>query len=138
MLNRVTLSAFDNSIEAHIVKGLLESEEICVFLVGEQFFSTQMFFNVGLAHIYLQVPAQQLTQAQHLFSQYKNGEFEQPLSEYFNLVAEACPQCGCTETIQESHFDSFFISAVMAFLSGVATKSINYKVCKQCKCKISA
>ena len=138
MRNRVTLTAFDNSIEAHIVKGLLESEEISVFLVGEQFFSTQMFFNVGLAHIYLQVPAQQLTKAQQLFAQYKNGELEQPLKEHFNLVAEACPQCGCTEITQEPHCESFFISGVMACLSGVATKSIHYKFCKQCKCKISA
>jgi Zn ribbon nucleic-acid-binding protein len=137
MLNRVTLTTFDNTIEAHIVKGLLESENIRVFLVGEQFSSAQMFFNAGLTHIYLQVPAQQLTQAKQLLAKYKNGEFEQPLTEEFNLAAAVCPQCGSTETIQESSPDSFVISAVMAFFSGVATKPINRTICKQCKTKIS-
>lgn len=37
MPNMVTLTTFDNSLEAHIFKGLLESEAIPVFLVGEHF-----------------------------------------------------------------------------------------------------
>jgi hypothetical protein len=137
MLSRVTLTTFDNTIEAHIVKGLLESENIRVFMVGEQFSSAQLFFNAGLTNIYLQVPAEQLTQAQQLLANYKNGEFEQPLTEDFNLAAAACPQCGSTETIQESSSDSLIISAVMAFFSGVATKPISRTICKQCKAKIS-
>lgn len=60
MPNFVTLTTFDSAIEAHIVKGLLENELIAVFLVGEQFFSTQKLFNVALADIRLQVAAAQL------------------------------------------------------------------------------
>ncbi|MGB4813158.1 MAG: hypothetical protein WBP13_11855 [Methylophilaceae bacterium] len=137
MINQLTLTTFDSALEAHIVKGLLESEAISAFLIGEQFFSTQMFFNAGLTHICLQVPALQLTQAQQVLARYNNGEFEPPLIEAFNLAAVACPQCGSTETMQESSSDSFAISAVMAFFSGVATKPISYMVCKQCKRKIS-
>jgi Putative prokaryotic signal transducing protein len=37
MAKFVTLCTFDNAIEAHIVKGLLESENVAVFLVGEHF-----------------------------------------------------------------------------------------------------
>jgi hypothetical protein len=138
MRSRVTLTTFDNPIEAHIVKGLLESEAIPVYLVGEQFFSAQLFFNAGLTHIVLQVPAQQLSQAQQLLAQYKNGECEQPLNEAFNETNAPCSQCGCTETVQQSAsiVDSFSISAAMAYFSGVATKPMYYKVCKQCQTKV--
>lgn len=137
MLKRATLTTFDNAIEAHIVKGLLESEQIPVFLVGEQFFSAQMLFNAGLTHIRLQVPAQKLTQANEVLISYKNGEFEQALKEEFNLAPAACPQCGCTETIQKLAPDAFFISAVMAYFAGVATKPKSYTICKQCKTTLS-
>jgi ribosomal protein L32 len=136
MLNRATLTTFDSTIEAHIVKGLLESEGVRAYLVGEQFSSAQMFFNAGLTHIHLQVSRQQLAQALQVLVRYKNGEFEQPLKDEFNLVAEKCPHCGSTEITHELSSDSIFISAAMAFFSGVATKSISHTVCKQCKAKI--
>ena len=137
MFNRVTLTTFDNAIEANIVKGLLESEDIAAFLVGEQFFSSQMLFNAALTHIRLQVPVQQLVQAKEVLLKHKNGDFEQALKEEFNLVPVVCRQCGSTEIIQKQASDALLISAVMAYFSGVATKPITYSICKHCKAKIS-
>jgi Putative prokaryotic signal transducing protein len=76
MAKFVTLCTFDNTIEAHIVKGLLESENVAFFLVGEHFFGVQVMLNVGLAHIRMQVPANQLAQAKQLLEDYRQGSLE--------------------------------------------------------------
>jgi Putative prokaryotic signal transducing protein len=91
MAKFVTLCTFDNAIEAHIVKGLLESENVAVFLVGEHFFGVQVMLNVGLAHIRMQVPANQLAQAKQLLQDYRQGALEQPLVDSFE--AESAKTC---------------------------------------------
>jgi hypothetical protein len=134
MPDMVTLTTFDNSLEAHIVKGLLESEEIPVFLLGEHFFNAQSLLNVGLAQIRLQVPRQQLTEAKQVLSSLKNGDFEQPLIAEFKLVPVACHKCGCTETTQALSYSSIATSAILAlYFIGVVVKPIKHSICKQCK-----
>ena len=137
MANFVTLTTFDNTIEAHIVKGLLESEQIGVFLVGEHFFSTQKLFNVALADIRLQVPATQLAQAKQLLSDYRKGSLEQPLIEEFGLKPSVCQQCGSNETNEISARPSQLIGGLLqVFFIGLVLPPTKYKICKQCKCTI--
>jgi hypothetical protein len=137
MPNFVTLTTFDNAIEAHIVKGLLESEQIAVFLVGEHFFSTQKLFNVGLADIRLQVTTAQLGQAKQLLADYRKGNLEQPLIEEFGLVPSVCEQCGGKEIIEISARASQLIGGLLQMLFiGLVLPPTKYKICKQCKNKI--
>ena len=137
MPNFVTLTTFDSAIEAHIVKGLLESEQIAVFLVGEHFFSTQKLFNVALADIRLQVAAAQLTQAKQLLTDYRKGNLELPLIDEFGLVPSACQQCGSKEINEVSARPSqIFGGLLQMFFIGMVLPPSKYKVCKQCKSKI--
>ena len=137
MPNYVTLTTFDNAIEAHIVKGLLESEQVPVFLVGEHFFGTQKMFNVALADIRMQVPAGQLMQAKQLLDDYRHGTLEQPLIEEFDLVSAACNNCGSKEINEVSARPSQIIGALLQmFFFGLVLPPTKYKICKQCKSKI--
>ncbi|MEQ1488574.1 MAG: DUF2007 domain-containing protein [Methylotenera sp.] len=137
MSNMVTLTTFDNSLEAHIFKGLLESEAIPVFLVGEHFFNAQSLLNVGLAHIRLQVPSALIGEAKQVLADFNKGEFEKPLVETFSLSPEVCPKCGCAETGQTLSYSSFLANAALALLYiGVMMKPIKSTICTQCKCKI--
>jgi Putative prokaryotic signal transducing protein len=137
MANFVTLTTFENSIEAHIVKNLLESELIAVFLVGEHFFNTQKLFNVALADIRLQVPAGQLTQAKQLLVDYKQGTLEQPLNEEFDLIPTTCKQCGSNEIKEISARPSLIAGALLQiFLIGLVLPPTKYKICKRCKSHI--
>ena len=137
MPNFVTLTTFDSAIEAHIVKGLLESEQIAVFLVGEHFFSAQKLFNVALADIRLQVAAAQLTQAKQLLTDYRKGNLEQPLIDEFGLVPSICQQCGSKEINEVSARPSqIFGGLLQMFFIGLVLQPSKYKVCKQCKSKI--
>ena len=137
MANFITLTTFDNAIEAHIVKGLFESEQIAVFLVGEHFFSTQKLFNVALADIRLQVPAAQLAQAKQLLADYRKGNLEQPLIEEFGLVPSVCQQCGSYEINEVSARPSQLVGGLLQmFFIGLVLPPTKYKVCKVCKTKI--
>lgn len=138
MANFVTLTTFDNSIEAHIVKNLLESEQIAVFLVGEHFFNSQKLLNLELAHIRLQVPKKQQAQAKQVLTDFNQGIFEQPLIETYALQAIACKNCGCLETIEQSSVTSKVTTFVLAlYFIGVVIPTNKFKVCEQCKTKIS-
>ncbi len=137
MSNFVTLTTFDNAIEAHIVKGLLESEQIAVFLVGAYFFGTQKLFNVALADIRMQVPADQLTQAKQLLADYRHGVLEQPLIEKFYLEPITCKQCDSKEIAEVSARPSLIIDALFQmFFIGLVLPPTKYKTCKQCKSHI--
>lgn len=137
MLNFVTLTTFDNVVEAHIVKGLLESEQIAVFLIGEHFFGTQKLFNVALADIRLQVPAAQFTQAKQLLEDFKYGNLAQPLIETFDIQPSVCKKCGSKEIKEVSARPSLIFGALLQmFLIGLVLPPSKFKVCKQCKSEI--
>lgn len=138
MPSLVTLTTFDNSLEAHILRGLLESENVPVFLLGEHFFSCQSLLNVGLSHIRLQVPAQQLAEAKQILINFRQGYFEQPLVEKFKLKSLACEKCGCNETQQALSHLSLATNTILAFcFIGLAMPAKKFTVCKKCKSKIT-
>ena len=133
----VTLTTFDNAIEAHIVKGLLESEQIAVFLVGEHFFGAQFLLNVGLAHIRMQVCAVQLAKAKQLLADYKNGILEEPFAEAFSLRTNICKICGSDESEEISARPSQLIGGlVQMFFISLVLPPIKQKICKNCKSKV--
>ena len=133
----VTLTTFDNAIEAHIVKGLLESEQVAVFLVGEHFFGTQKLFNVALADIRMQVPVGQLMQAKQLLDDYRHGTLAQPLIEAFDLAPSVCKKCGSNEINEVSARPSQLAGALLQmFFFGLVLPPNKYKICKLCKSKI--
>ena len=137
MSHFVTLSTFDNAIEAHIVKELLGSEQIKTQLIGEHFFGLQTLLNVGLAHIRMQVPAEQLIDAKQVLADYQNGAFEQPLIDEFDLKPLTCASCGNTEIVEVSARPSQLIEGILQiFFIGMVMPANKYKVCKQCKCRV--
>ena len=137
MPNFVTLTTFDNVIEAHIFKGLLESEQIDVFLLGEHFFGTQKLFNVALADIRLQVPAVQYTKAKQLLEDFRYGNLAQPLIDTFDIKPSVCKKCGSKEIKEVSARPSLVFGALLQmFLIGLVLPPSKFKVCKQCKSEI--
>ena len=137
MFKFVTLTTFDNAIEAHIVKNLLESEQLAVYLIGEHFFGAQSLLNVGLAHIRMQVPNEHLIQAKQLLVDYKQGTLMQPLIEEFGLAVGVCNKCGSNEVSEVSASPSKIFGALLQiFFIGLVLPPPKYQICKQCKFKI--
>ncbi|MDZ4140507.1 MAG: DUF2007 domain-containing protein [Methylotenera sp.] len=132
-----TVSTFDNQLEAHIVKGLLESENIPVFLVGEHYASVQWVYTFALGHIRLQVPPSQAAKAQEILVQYRQGQYQQNLESEFQLAPLTCSHCGSTEIQEVSARPSLIFGALLeALLFKFVLPPVKYKVCKQCKNRV--
>ncbi len=137
MLQWVTVGTFDNYLEAHIVKGLLESEDVPVFLVGEHFLISQKMFNVALADIRLQVPSELVSIAKELLMQYQQGYFQAPLEVEFKLPTTICQNCGSHDTQEIPAIYSLITIILIAyFFIGRVIPPKKYKICKKCKSKI--
>lgn len=132
----VTVRTFENSLEANIIKGLLESESIPTYLVGEHFLSSQQLFNMHLADIRLQVPAQFFSSANQVLIDYQHGFFEEPLTHENGLITNTCKCCGNLDVIEKTSFGALVIVAFALWFSGKVIPAKKHRVCSQCKQKI--
>jgi len=89
-----TIARFDNQFEAHLVKGLLENEQIPVLLVGQHFFEAQYRYVFALGEIRLRVPADYLAEAQQVLKAYHQGEYEEALIQELGIEKHTCNLCG--------------------------------------------
>ena len=134
MSSFVTLVSFDNVIDAHILKGLLESEQIPVFLLREHFFASQKLFNVALADIRLQVPPEDFLKASRLLEDFRRGVMAEPLIEFFELQPSICKKCSSHDIGVISARPSLVFGAlIQMFLIGLVLPPSKFKICNQCK-----
>lgn len=121
-------------MDAHIVKVLLESEQIPVLLLGEHFFASQKLFNVALADIRLQVSPEQFLKASQLLVEFKQGVLAEPLIDFFELQPSLCKKCGSVDIREVSARPSLIFGAlIQMFLIGLVLPPSKFKICNRCK-----
>ena len=123
----ITLKTFDNSIEAHILKTKLESEDIACFLFDENIVGLNPLFNVTVGGIKLKINQSDLDKAAEII------KASDALIDDDGEVME-CPNCQSTDIY--SGFKSMkgakgILSAIISFIFMVFP--IYYKTVYKCK-----
>lgn len=125
----ITFRTFDNSINAHIVKTRLESDEIECYLFDENISALNPLYNVTIGGIKLKIKNIDIEHAEEIIKESESPEF---LDEDNKKIE--CPKCKSTEFY--SGFKSMkgikgILSAIISF--SLAVFPIYYKVVYKCK-----
>ena len=115
------------SSDAHILKGLLEAEDITVFMFDEGFASLTPADAVAVGGIKIHVPFEQKEKAQKIVDKfYKNLKKESILK---------CSNCGSTNLKHDyiEHIKYGFINLISAFAGANTSHGVRYyKRCLDC------
>ncbi len=97
MSKLVFIDSFTNPLDAHVAKGLLESEGIPVVLHSEHHVWSAWPYSQALGGVRLQVPEEHVREARDLLARQRGGEFERALAEQQDAPEIRCPRCGSTD-----------------------------------------
>ncbi len=92
-----TVTSFVDPTEAHIFRGVLESDGIPAFLASEHHVGAAWPLSQALGGVRVQVAAEHRSRADELLSAYYSGQLEADLDEELGLPRARCPDCGGTE-----------------------------------------
>lgn len=93
----VTIDSFTNPLDAHIAKGLLESEGVPAILHSEHHVWSSWPYSFALGGVGLQVPEAYADRARDLLARQRGGEFERALAEQQDVEEDRCGCCGSTD-----------------------------------------
>jgi hypothetical protein len=93
----VTVETFTGPIEAHISKGLLESEGIPASLASEHHVWASWPFSQALGGVRLQVPSEYAGRARDVLARQRRGEYQEALEAEHGLEPNRCRSCGSTD-----------------------------------------
>lgn len=96
MTKFVTVDSYFSPWDAHITKGLLESEGIPVTLATEHHVWSNWPFSHGLGGVRLQVPEPFQAAARDILDRRASGEFQEALEDQQDLPRARCHSCGST------------------------------------------
>ena len=97
MTRMVVVDAFTNPLDAHVARGLLESEGIPAQLHSEHLVSALWPLANALGGVRLQVAEHYATEARDVLARLARGEFAQALAEESGVPESRCPACGSTD-----------------------------------------
>ena len=127
----VTINTFENSVEAHLLKSKLESEDIPCFIFDENISSVMPLYSLATGGIKLKVREENLEAAQTIAEEF----ISKPLLDE-NEKALKCPKCESTNLYYG--FKSFkgltgIVSIAISFLMMIYPLHLNtVKRCKNC------
>jgi hypothetical protein len=132
----VCVATFLDASEAHIVRGLFESEEIPSTLASEHHVGAFWPLSQALGGVRLQVAAEYRNRALKVLDAYRAGEFEEALFDELGLARSVCPKCGSAKRRPERSWSSIALLAP-ALVAGVIfpPKQIGYR-CRDCGAKV--
>ena len=125
----VTIKTFDNSIEAHIMKSKLESENIMCFLLDENIVGLNPLYDVAVGGIKLKIKKSDVGQATEIIEESVKSSITNDQGEVVQ-----CPNCKSEDIY--SGFKSMtgakgILSAIVSFLFMVYP--IYYRTVYKCK-----
>jgi DNA-directed RNA polymerase subunit RPC12/RpoP len=128
-LELVTIKTFDNSIQAHILKTKLESENIMCFLFDENIVSLNPLYNITVGGIKLKINVSDIDKATEIIEEIDKTSITNNQGE-----AIKCPNCKSEDIL--SGYKSMkgikgIISAIVSFIFMVFP--IYYKTVYKCK-----
>lgn len=91
-MNLAIVKTFDSAFEAHLIKGLLNSEEIESFLFDENTVATNPLYNITVGGIKLKVKEEDYDRAMEII----NASEKHPITDD-NEQEIKCPNCGSTD-----------------------------------------
>ncbi|WP_439880044.1 putative signal transducing protein [Pontibacter sp. MBLB2868] len=112
----ITIAAFNDATEAHIMKGRLEAEGILCFLGDENIVSAQPFYSVAVGGVKLKVTENDVMEAKAILSRIEEGsslfdydsiELAPPMQEHQEAIR--CPDCA-SENVAEEKFNKTVFS----------------------------
>lgn len=125
----VTIKTFDNSIEAHMMKAKLESENIMCFLFDENIVGLNPLYNIAVGGIKLKINKSDIKKATEIIEETVKSSLSNDQGEVIK-----CPNCKSEDIY--SGFKSMrgakgIISTIVSFLFMVFP--IYYKTVYKCK-----
>ncbi len=113
-LELITIKTFDNSIEAHLLKSKLESENIKCFLFDENIVCLNPLYNIAVGGIKLKINKSDIEKASQIINETEKSALTNDQGEVIK-----CPNCESEEVY--SGFKSMkgtkgVISAITSFL----------------------
>ncbi|MFD2514432.1 DUF2007 domain-containing protein [Pontibacter locisalis] len=111
----VTIAAFNDATEAHIIKGRLEAEGILCFLGDENIVGVQPFYSVAVGGVKLKVTEGDVMEAKAILTRIQEGntifdydsiELAPPMQEHQEAVR--CPNCGSDNIAEEKYNKTIF------------------------------
>ncbi|MDO6435845.1 DUF2007 domain-containing protein [Cyclobacterium sp. 1_MG-2023] len=125
----ITLKTFDNSIEAHLMKSKLKSENIVCFLFDENIVGLNPVYNIAVGGIKLKVIKSDIDKASLILKETEKARLTNEIGEVI-----ICPVCHSEEVY--GGFKSMkgikgIISAITSFL--LMVYPIYYKSIYKCK-----
>ena len=97
MTDLVTIETYTNPLEAHIARGLLESEGVPATLGSEHHVWASWHFAQALGGVRLQVPAEYADRARDVLGRQRRGEFQAALEQEQGVDESRCGLCGSND-----------------------------------------
>lgn len=134
MRKLVVVDTFANPLDAHIARGLLESEGIPATLGSEHHVWSSWPYALALGGIRLQVAERHASGARAVLARRLSGEFEAALAEESSVPATRCPGCGSGDFRYTRSFWSIVLLLATFGLSGVIfPPRITGRQCNACR-----
>lgn len=119
MADLVTIDTYMNPLEAHIARGLLESEGIPATLGSEHHVWASWHFAQALGGVRLQVPAEFAHRARDVLGRQRRGEFQAALELDQEAEDGCCGICGSKDLRFTRSAWSIFLLIMSLGISGL-------------------
>ncbi|PXX37777.1 DUF2007 domain-containing protein [Undibacterium pigrum] len=134
----ITIATFLNPWDAHILRGLLESEDIPACLASEHQIWLNWQWSTALGGVDLRVPYAAQERAKEVLAQYMQGDYASALQEATEAEfgaadqPDTCPHCGSSD-ISYSNTNPGMLSAIgIYFFLGVIVPQPRKITCMAC------
>jgi hypothetical protein len=133
MPNLITVDRFTTPWEAHIVRGLLESEGVPAWLADEHQIGANWRMSQAFGGVRLQVPASYHAQALDVLAALRNGEYLSALEAQLQIPPNRCPTCSSIDIrLLRSPSSVAFVIALFLFVGFFFPPAIGGQGCNGC------
>lgn len=134
----VVIDSFTNPLDAHVARGLLESEGIPAMLHSEHHVWANWPLSQALGGVRLQVPEEHARAARDLLARQRGGEFERALEEQQGVTETRCGRCGSADLRYVRNPWLVLLLVATLGLSGIIfPPGIKGRKCNACGMRIS-
>lgn len=118
--------------EAHVSRGLLESEGIPAFLSSEHQIWINWPMSLTLGGVRLLVSVESAASARDVLAMRDRGELQAALVEQHGQSLERCSRCGATDLIEHRDWLAISLSVVLLLFCKASFPPAKSRKCKSC------
>jgi hypothetical protein len=127
------IESFVSPWDAHICRGLLESEGISASLLNEHHISVQWPIALALGGVRVCIDPSSARRARSILAARDAGEYENALCEAYGLSPPTCSRCGSNRTAYRRNWaESALLLAMMVAFGVSAPPGIASVRCREC------